>query len=78
MRAAINSNTKNIVPHKVPPANCENTEGKTTKIRPGPSAGFAPKAKTVVKIAMPASMAIAVSSAMTHTAEFNKFCFLFR
>ena len=78
VRAAINRRMKNMVPHIVPPVNCAKTVGNTTKINPGPSAGLAPKAKTVVKIATPASMAMAVSKKRTHRAEFIKFCFLSR
>ena len=49
-----------------------------TKINPGPSAGLAPNANTVVNIATPANIAMAVSKNITHSAELIKFCFLSR
>ena len=75
VRAAINKSEKNKVPQTEPYASCGNIEGKIKKIRPGPPAGSAPRANTVVKIATPASIAIAVSKAITHKAEFNRFWF---
>ncbi len=66
------------MPHIAPYANCGKTEGKIKKMSPGPPAGSAPSAKTVVKIAIPASIAIAVSKAITHSADRNKFCFRLR
>ena len=46
------------------------------KIKPGPPAGSAPSANTLVNIATPASIAIAVSSAITQSADPNKSCSL--
>ena len=62
----MNKRMKNIAAHIVPPASWVNTDGRTTNINPGPSAGFAPRAKTVVKIAIPANKAIKVSMTIIH------------
>ena len=53
-------------------------DGKITKINPGPSAGLAPKANTVVNIAIPAIRAIPVSSIKTQIAELKRFCSFLR
>ena len=74
--AAINRMKKNKVPQINPPPIWGNIVGKTTKIRPAPALGSAPMANTIVKIAVPASMAIAVSRRITQIAEFKRFCFL--
>ena len=76
--AAINKIKKNSVPHTKPPPICGNIVGNTTKISPAPALGSAPIAKTMVKIAVPASIAIAVSNRITHIAELKRFCFLSR
>ena len=73
--AAKNNKKKNRVPHTNPPASWGKMVGRTTKINPGPSAGLAPRANTVVKIATPASIAMAVSKVITHNAELRKVCF---
>ena len=73
VRAAINNKKKNIDDQIVPPAISGKTDGKITKINPGPEAGSAPNAKTVVKIATPANIAIAVSKKITHNAEERRF-----
>ena len=76
VNAAINRIKKNSVPHISPPPIWGNIVGSTTKISPAPSLGSAPIAKTIVKIAVPASIAIPVSNRMTHIAELTRFCFL--
>ena len=78
VRAAINRIKKNKAPQITPPPICGKIVGNTTKIKPAPALGSAPIAKTIVKIAVPASIAMKVSNRITQIAELNRFCFLSR
>ena len=78
VRAAINRMKKNKAPQITPPPICGKIVGNTTKIKPAPALGSAPIAKTMVKIAVPANIAMKVSNRITQIAELNRFCFLSR
>ena len=70
--AAKVSSRKNIKPRSVPPAILPNATGRLTKIRPGPSLGLMPLAKTMGKMAIPASRAMMVSSTITVRAVLSR------
>ena len=61
MSAAIERRIKNITEKIYPPGIFTKTPGRVWKINPGPAAGSNQTAKTAVKIAIPAIIAINVS-----------------
>ncbi|MNN74529.1 hypothetical protein D3C81_1907380 [compost metagenome] len=67
LQAATATRTKNTTPINWPKATLPKANGKATNIRPGPSLGFRPAAKTIGNRARPASSETKVSSKATAT-----------
>ena len=73
LKAAMLNKIKNNVPKKTPNGIELKAIGRVTKTSPGPSDAVKPFAKTIGKIAIPASKATPVSKAATEIAVFPIF-----
>ncbi|RMS18961.1 hypothetical protein ALP75_200979 [Pseudomonas syringae pv. actinidiae] len=67
LQAATATSTKNTTPINCPNATLPNANGSATNIRPGPSLGLSPAAKTIGNSAKPASSETKVSSSAMPT-----------